>query len=89
MTTDATETQEQSSTELQTNYHIDYDIITGKIDLNESQAISILMQLWDNAIKAGIITAQDTVLIHKAIKLVSEKILPEPPETLPTSETAQ
>jgi hypothetical protein len=62
------------------SYSIDYDIITGKVELNESQAITVLMQLWDNAIKAGVVSAQDTVLIHKAIKLVSERLLPAPPE---------
>lgn len=62
-------------------YTIDYDIITGKVELNEAQSVTILVQLWDNALKAGILSAQDTILIHKAIKLVSEKLLPVPPES--------
>lgn len=70
--------EEIGSQESHEQYNIDYDIITGKIELNEQQAITILMQLWDNAIKAGAISAQDTVLIHKAIKLVSERLLPTP-----------
>ena len=66
---------EQIATEEQ--YNIDYNIITGKIELTDEQAVTVLVQLWDNAIKAGAINAQDSVLIQKAITIVSNKLLPQ------------
>lgn len=59
------------------SYTIDYNIITGKVELSDEQAVAVLVQLWDNAIKAGAINAQDSVLIQKAIKIVSDKLLPQ------------
>jgi len=58
-------------------YNIDYNIITGKIELTDEQAVTILVQLWDNAIKAGAINAQDSILIQKAMTIVSNKLLPQ------------